>query len=140
MNDLLFVYGTLSPSRAPAHLCEIAARLKPLSPGSMPGRLYDLGEFPGAVFDAAAPTRVYGEVFELPSDSRFLSQLDDYEGFMPADPAKSLFVREQRPVVISRGAQLSCWVYLYNRDPGHSPLIHGGDYSTWTTSHHASRS
>jgi len=140
MNDLLFVYGTLSPSRAPAHLREITAQLKPLSAGSMPGRVYDLGDFPGAVFDAAAATRVHGEVFEFPSESRLLCQLDEYEGFMPADTSQGLFIRERRPITLTGGTQLPCWVYLYNRDPGNSPLIPGGDYSTWISSHHTSHS
>jgi gamma-glutamylcyclotransferase (GGCT)/AIG2-like uncharacterized protein YtfP len=140
MNDLLFVYGTLSPSLAPAHVREIMAGLKQLSSGFMPGRLYDLGDYPGAVFDVGAPTRVYGEVFELPSDSRLISRLDEYEGFSPADPPSSLFIREKRPIIVTNNVQLSCWVYLYNRDPGNLPLIPAGNYSAWFATHHTSHS
>jgi gamma-glutamylcyclotransferase (GGCT)/AIG2-like uncharacterized protein YtfP len=140
MTDFLFVYGTLLPGRAPDHLREIAARLKPFAPGCMPGRLFNLGNFPGAVFDAAAATRVYGEVLELPNDGELHSRLDDYEDFSPAEPSRSIFIRERLPIMLSGGAQLLCWVYVYNRDPGDAPLIPGGDYSAWISRQHASQS
>src|SRR5688572_6051504 len=98
MNDLLFVYGTLLPGRARDHLREVVSRLKPISAGSMPGRLYDLGDYPGAVFDAAAQTCVHGEILEVPAGGQLLSQLDDYEGFSPANVAQSLFIRDRRPI------------------------------------------
>src|SRR5687768_5084623 len=98
MNNLLFVYGSLLPNSAPSHLAEITARLKPVSAGSMSGRLYDLGQFPGAVYDAHAATRVFGQVVELPNDSQLLARLDEYEGYSPATPATCLFVREKLPI------------------------------------------
>ncbi len=33
--------------------------------GSFPGTLYDIGNYPGAVFDPKSDLTVYGEVFEI---------------------------------------------------------------------------
>jgi gamma-glutamylcyclotransferase (GGCT)/AIG2-like uncharacterized protein YtfP len=83
------------------------------------------------VLDPAAATRVRGQVFELPEDRAVLPALDAYEGFDPADPAGSLYIREHRPVTLPGGRRLACWVYAYNRDPGDRPLIPDGDYRRW---------
>jgi gamma-glutamylcyclotransferase (GGCT)/AIG2-like uncharacterized protein YtfP len=137
--DLLFVYGTLLPSRAPMELREMLSVLRPVTSGAMPGYLYDLGEFPGAVYDQSTNARIHGEVFELPIGSALLDLLDEYEGFVPADPRASLFIREKRPIELGDNSHLHCWVYLYNRDPEEAPLIPGGNYSEWANSHIHSR-
>jgi gamma-glutamylcyclotransferase (GGCT)/AIG2-like uncharacterized protein YtfP len=135
MMERLFVYGTLLPSRVPAELREMLSMLRKVDSGSMPGYLYDFGEFPGAIYDQMTNPRVHGEIFELPTGSALLALLDEYEGCIPADPGASLFIREKRPIELANGSHLNCWVYLYNRDPGAAPLIPGGDYSEWTLSH-----
>jgi gamma-glutamylcyclotransferase (GGCT)/AIG2-like uncharacterized protein YtfP len=140
MKDYLFVYGTLLPDQAPHELRADIARLKPISAGSMPGRIYDLSDFPGAVYDRFAQTCVHGQVFELPNDNRPLSRLDEYEECVLGQPEASLFIREKRPIALPDGSQLLCWVYLYNRDPGKSPLIPSGDYSEWTAAQQATSS
>jgi gamma-glutamylcyclotransferase (GGCT)/AIG2-like uncharacterized protein YtfP len=131
MNEFLFVYGTLLPGFVPAHMREIASRLRPVSTGSMPGRLYDLGQFPGAVFDANADTSVHGEVFQFAPERQLCKRLDAYEGFDRDFPGASLFLREKHPISLPDGTHLPCWVYLYNRDPGNSVLIASGNYSQW---------
>ena len=97
----------------------------------MSGRLYDLGQFPGAVFDADAATLVHGEVLQLAADATLLKQLDEYEGYNPDSPAASLFVRERQLIALPDGKSLPCWVYLYNRDPASAQLIATGNYSQW---------
>ena len=99
--------------------------------GSMPGRLYDLGDYPGAISEAETSTRVIGEVVQLPSDSAFLKRIDDYEGYNPDSPATSLFIRETRSITLPDGTHLPCWVYLYNQDPASARLIPSGNYSHW---------
>jgi gamma-glutamylcyclotransferase (GGCT)/AIG2-like uncharacterized protein YtfP len=128
MPTYLFVYGTLLPQRAPPHLRDDIARLKAVGTGLMPGRLYDLGDFPGAVDDCTSASRVVGRVFELPQDDALLQRLDAYEGYVPGDAQTSLFVREKRPIELVDGRKLECWVYLYNCDPGEAPLVPGGEY------------
>ena len=140
MKQYLFVYGTLLPNQAPHGVGEIMGELSPVAEGSMPGRVYDLGAFPGAVFDDAARAHVRGRVFEAPMDDAQWRQLDAYEEYLPEHPASSLFVREKRPITLADGSELPCWVYLYNRDPGHARPVPGGDYSAWAADRQGSHS
>jgi gamma-glutamylcyclotransferase (GGCT)/AIG2-like uncharacterized protein YtfP len=116
MPDLLFIYGTLHPDRAPAEIVAAAHRLKPIGPATIRGHLYNLGEYPGAILDATAPTTIPGQLFTIP-DAATLPALDVYEDFRPADPANSLFLRTQTTATKPDGSQHPCWVYVYNREP-----------------------
>jgi gamma-glutamylcyclotransferase (GGCT)/AIG2-like uncharacterized protein YtfP len=127
----LFVYGTLLPDLAPESVRDLVGRLRPLGPASVPGRLYDLGPFPGVILADEAAGQVQGQVFELPDDPALLAALDRYEGFDPARPESSLFVRVGRPVAPAGGDAVPCWVYVYNGDAGAASLIEGGDYRRW---------
>jgi gamma-glutamylcyclotransferase (GGCT)/AIG2-like uncharacterized protein YtfP len=131
MKDYLFVYGTLLPDRAPEEVRDVVARLTPVASGYMLGRVYDFGEFPGAVYDSAAATRVFGRVFELPGGEASLQQLDAYEEYRPNDLEHSLFVRQRLPITLADGSELLCWVYVVNREPSSECLVPGGDYSAW---------
>ncbi len=110
----LFVYGTLHPDRAPAEIARVVKRLRLLGTGTIRGKLYELGEYPGVVVHPSHRDKVPGFIFALPEDRDTLSQLDDYEGFRPTDPANSLFIRAKRTVTFAEGHRRRCWVYLYN--------------------------
>src|SRR5579862_1521398 len=101
----LFVYGTLSPRHAPPEIAATVRRLRPVGAASVRGRLYDLGEYPGAVLNKNSRSVIRGEVFELPGDQNTLTSLDDYEGFEPAKPGSSLFVRRTWPVTLDDGTR-----------------------------------
>lgn len=128
----IFCYGTLREGLAPPEIAHVANRLVLLEPGRLPGRLFDFGEFPGALVDPACPDTIIGDVFAIPDDS-LLTELDRYEEYDPAIPDEGLFVRRQYVVTLQDGRELLCWVYAYNRDPGDAPLIPGGDYKRWLT-------
>ena len=116
MPTTLFLYGTLHPDRAPAEIAPVARRLKPIGRGTIRARLYNLGEYPGAILDPVGP-EVPGEVFLVP-DATTLSALDAYEGYRPGSPTDSLFLRTKTVVTFDDDSRKSCWVYVYNRDPG----------------------
>jgi gamma-glutamylcyclotransferase (GGCT)/AIG2-like uncharacterized protein YtfP len=124
----LFSYGTLQPRHAPAEIASTVRRLRRVGKGSVRGRLYDLGEYPGAVLSRTGPM-VVGQVFELPDDPGVLSRLDEYEGFDRNRPKGSLFLRKRCLVTLQNGKKLSCWMYTYNRAPGAAPAVTTGDYS-----------
>jgi len=110
----LFAYGTLREGRAPREIAKTVAQLRPIGKGVARGRVYDVGAYPGAIFDSReAAGEVEGEVFEVP-DEVVLKALDDYEGFDPDDPAASLFVRRNIEVRMN-GKDIGCWAYQYNR-------------------------
>jgi gamma-glutamylcyclotransferase (GGCT)/AIG2-like uncharacterized protein YtfP len=107
----------------------IVSQLRRVGPARVPGRLYDLGEYPGAVIDQSAKSFIKGELFELPDDDSLLKALDDYEEFDRSDRKNSLFIRARVNAGLIDGRRLSSWMYVYNQDPGGARLIVSGDYS-----------
>ncbi len=112
MPELLFIYGTLHPDRAPREIAAVARRLTSVGRGTICARLYNLGAYPGAVLDPNAPP-IAGELFTVP-DCATLAALDAYEDFRPGSPDESLFLRCKTVVTFDDGSQKSCWVYTYN--------------------------
>ena len=52
MKDYLFAYGTLAEDRVPLEIASAVKRLKYVGDGFIFGRLYDLGDYPGAVLES----------------------------------------------------------------------------------------
>jgi gamma-glutamylcyclotransferase (GGCT)/AIG2-like uncharacterized protein YtfP len=117
----------LKRSAAAPEIADVVARLRHIGSARMRGSLYDLGHYPGAVKDSRRST-VVGEVYELPPDPHVLREIDRYEGFNPARPAKSLFRRQKRAVTLGDGKRIYCWVYLYNRPLRRAIPIDSGRY------------
>ena len=115
MKQLLFVYGTLHPDRAPEQIRSVVQRMNPLGKGTVLGQLHDLDEYPALVVDGTRNTRINGSVFALPDDPKALPALDQYEDLRPEDPKNSLFLRSKRTVTLADGKRKRCWVYLYNQ-------------------------
>src|ERR1700721_4117067 len=130
----LFVYGTLSPRHAPLEIAATVRRLRPGGQASVRGRLYDLGEYPGAVLSGKSRSVIRGEVFELPGDRSTLTSLDDYEGFEPNNRSSSLFLRRAWPVTMDDGKKLRCWVDVYNGNMKDAQPLRNGRYSRRRTS------
>jgi gamma-glutamylcyclotransferase (GGCT)/AIG2-like uncharacterized protein YtfP len=128
MNEYLFLYGTLLPTQAPKEIASIVKRFRRLGPAQVRGKLYDFGDFPGAILDSSARTMIQGELVALPSDERTLEALDRYEEFDPLDTKKSLFVRKKAKVRMANGSSREVWIYVYNRRPGGAKLVRSGDY------------
>jgi gamma-glutamylcyclotransferase (GGCT)/AIG2-like uncharacterized protein YtfP len=124
----LFSYGTLLPRHAPPEIAPTVRRFRRVGRGFVRGKLYDLGEYPGAILSRGGPM-VVGQVFELPDDPGVLTRLDDYEGFDPSRPQGSLFVRKRCLVRLNNGHKLACWIYTYNRPLGAARPLAGGTYS-----------
>jgi gamma-glutamylcyclotransferase (GGCT)/AIG2-like uncharacterized protein YtfP len=82
------------------------------------GKLYDLGDYPGAVIDAASPWIIQGTVYELPEDAEVLRQLDAYEG--------PEYVRIEQLATLMAGGVVSCWVYHFQANPGEERFIESG--------------
>ena len=128
MSSYLFAYGTLQPGHAPKEIAGAVAELQLLGKGSVRGSLYDLGQYPGAVIDSSSAKRILGTVFRLPGDEKVLRELDNYEGFDPDAPDRSLFVRRLHPVRLASGRTLRCWEYEYNRKTEGAKPLTGGRY------------
>lgn len=128
----LFVYGTLRAEGAnPIHdLLERGARRD--GPATIPGRLHDAGPYPACV-PGGDHDRVVGELYALDPDhaADLLSRLDRYEGFHPAEPAGSLYLRDAVTATRPDGGAVSAWVYHFNRPVEGLPRIEHGDWIRW---------
>lgn len=130
MTKYLFLYGTLIQRDPPdKEIARIVKSLHRVGAASVRGRLYDLGDFPGAIVDPSSNRFVRGELLELPDDDDILHALDKYEEFDSANPRKSLFVRSKVDIKMANGRLVEGWIYVYNKNPGDAPLIQGGNYA-----------
>lgn len=126
--EYLFLYGTLLPDGAPDEVAGTLKSLRRIGPAQVRGKLYDLGEYPGAIVAPESQMLIRGEVFELPATPATLKALDEYEEFDPRNEKQSLFVRKRVKASLKDGQQLDCWMYVYNDDPGKAPLLADGIY------------
>lgn len=119
--ELLFVYGSLRRGfEAQDLMRRLAARY--VGKGSVRGRLFDLGKFPGALKIPGTSTRVVGELYQLPSAARALKSLDRYEG--------NRYRRELAEVKLRDGKRARAWIYWLQRIPASQHQIRGGDYAS----------
>lgn len=124
----LFAYGTLLPGLAPSVIADVVNTLRVVGPASVPGRLYDLGEYPGCALDAECGRSIHGILLEM-SDLAVLERLDWYEGYAAHDDAgDSLFARTTCDATLADGRVVRAWIYVYGRDLSGARLIEGGRY------------
>jgi gamma-glutamylcyclotransferase (GGCT)/AIG2-like uncharacterized protein YtfP len=128
--SFLFAYGSLRAAANHTAINELVARLRPIGGGQLPGHLYYLGRYPGAIFAETAAATVAGEVLEL-ADDALLAELDAYEAYDPRRPDAGEYLRRQLTVEVAGGGVIECWVYELRRIPRNAILIDGGDYVAW---------
>ena len=121
MTDILFAYGTLMTA---AHASRtgrrererLAREARSLGAARLPGRLVDLGRYPGLV--EGGDGVVHGEALRLTDPEATLAWLDAYEGIVVGEPDQNRneYERVIRGVTLQSGAALDVWVYLYRKD------------------------
>ena len=121
---VLFAYGTLLTGAAdPSVRALIESQLRARRPAMLPGLLYDLGPYPGALPGAGW---VRGELLHLRDTALCLPLLDGYEDCDPLHPERGLYRRERAEAVADDGGAAGCWVYWLNRCPaGARPIPNG---------------
>src|ERR1700709_927884 len=126
MNNLLFVYGALLDNDN-----EFAVFLKNnskfYSEGKLKGKLYDIGEYPGAVFYSDDESYIYGSILELTNIEKVLPVIDEYEGYGDDQIQPNEFIRALANIETDAGS-VSCWLYLYNLPVAGLPVIESGRY------------
>lgn len=123
----LFVYGTLMNNVESKITRFLKANSVFVGEGYASGRLYDLGHYPGLVFDSSANTKVRGHIFQLENVEEVLAVLDEYEAVGERYEQYNQYIRRQIPIPYQQQI-LSCWVYLYNQSTKNLKLIKSGDY------------
>jgi gamma-glutamylcyclotransferase (GGCT)/AIG2-like uncharacterized protein YtfP len=124
--SLVFFYGTLMTGFDRRRRTGIDPKLRYQGRGWITAALFDLGLYPAAV--PATEGRVWGEVFEMLDGETVLSALDEIEGYQPAEPDTSLYIRREVDVHLPDRQVAPAWVYFYNAPLGRAPQITSGDY------------
>ena len=128
----LFVYGTLRRGfRSHGFLQQLHARF--LATARVRGRLYDLGEYPGAVESAGSTDRVAGELYFLPRPLEAFRILDKFEGCNTARPAFNLFDRKRAAVTVAGGREVRAWIYWLAQRRIIGRCISSGNYAARRT-------
>jgi gamma-glutamylcyclotransferase (GGCT)/AIG2-like uncharacterized protein YtfP len=115
--DYLFVYGTLMRRARSAMGAAMRAQLTRASIfiglAHLPGRLVDLGAYPGFIDAEDLGALVHGEVVRLIQPAEILAQLDAYEGLSDPPSAQDEYARMRRRVNLASGHALMAWIYVY---------------------------
>ena len=129
-HHLVFVYGSLRRGNVGAMSVRFPDATF-IAEGTVHGRLYDLGAYPGLVLDGAASV-VTGEVYEVDDDT--LHRLDKFE--LTSDYSR-------KHVEVEHGSELTdCWIYVPERDAeffSNRELIESGDWIEHVRSRHSRR-
>jgi gamma-glutamylcyclotransferase (GGCT)/AIG2-like uncharacterized protein YtfP len=126
----LFVYGTLRRASGHPLARRLGARGRLIGEGEAQGTLYDLGAYPGALFDPACAHRVVGEVYALHASDPLLRAIDVYEGCAEGEATNAGFRRNPLQVTLPGGRQVEAWSYgLAARPPRPRPIA-SGDWIT----------
>lgn len=127
--DFLIVYGTLRPPFDNTFAQYLRQRGRCVGEGTFSGQVFNMGSYPGAVYQAMSVHRVCGTVFDISNQKETtLTYLDYYEGVGDDFEQPTEFVRAVVPVEINNQTT-NCWVYLYNLPTHDKPLIESGDYA-----------
>ena len=111
----IFVYGLLQSKydNEAAQMLRKHATL--IGPSSIPGAVFDLGEYPAVFFEKNIKGTVRGELYYIHGDSNQLLQfLDEFEGIGP-DEEKPFEYRRGIVRAQCQGTNRPALCYLYNR-------------------------
>jgi gamma-glutamylcyclotransferase (GGCT)/AIG2-like uncharacterized protein YtfP len=126
----LFVYGSLRRNdRGELHpLLQGYAEF--LSTASIPGILYEIENYPGAVSlpDTNGQPRVHGELYRLLKTDILFARLDHYEECTPDFAEPHEYRRSLLAVTLPDGRKQTAWLYLYNRSVYGLAAITDGHY------------
>lgn len=131
ITDFLFVYGTLMRAFNNPYARQLRRESRFVGLGHLPGQLFRVSWFPGAVPDSAATTFIHGEVYQLYNPIETLRVLDEYEDTAPETPDRNesgLYIRQLLPVHMG-DELLTCWIYTYNASTANLVPIEGGRFT-----------
>lgn len=134
MVTTLFVYGTLRSECNHAAYQLITEGFTLLGKARVKGKLYNLGDFPGAV-KTKVNSFIEGELYEL-KEGRKLDQafvrLDEYEGLPAREGEQQLYVREIAEAIYNHSI-IKAWIYWYNQDVSQYLELQSGNYLEYMT-------
>lgn len=131
-SDYLIVYGTLRPAFTNPAARYLRQYSRYVGEASFPGQLFDLGNYPGVVYQPESQSKVYGSLYNINQyKEQLLAYLDTYEGIGDQFEHPHEYVRILIPIDWA-GGSVNCWVYQYNLPATDKPVIQSGDYLSFT--------
>lgn len=126
--NFIFVYGLLKsiydnePARFVRKHCQLVDK------GYFSGKLFDIGTYPGAIYDPESGLAVHGEVYWVTGNQLELETfLDHFEGVGLEFEKPNEYKREIIPVTTgNKILNASCYLYNWNLD--RAKLIASGRY------------
>jgi len=126
--EFIFVYGTLRKQKASNMHHLLADYCEYFSDGVMPGKLYQVCGYPGAIESGDANDKVFGELYKIHNQKLVLARLDEYEECSDRFPMPREYIRKPISIELSGGGSVVAWVYLYNHEVSKLQQIISGDY------------
>lgn len=124
----LFVYGTLLRSANGTLHSLLQDYAEFVADATLPGQLYEIEGYPGAVPMLGSSTAIIGELYVIGNPEPLFRRLDDYEECSAAYPIPREYLRAQYLVSCVAGDNHPAWVYAYNRPTDSLERIVSGDY------------
>jgi gamma-glutamylcyclotransferase (GGCT)/AIG2-like uncharacterized protein YtfP len=125
--NTLFVYGSLM--KGMVHHNKITALVKDLKPATTEGLLYRLAVGYPAMVEGQGIVK--GELLTLNNFKDIIKILDEFEGYSPTNPEKSLYFRVEKPIMVDGAKKpVTSFAYLLNpvKLPREATRIESGDY------------
>ncbi len=126
MANHLFVYGTLLRRSRHPMAGLLAEKARYVGAAKVPGRLYDLGRYPGMAPAEGDGEWVHGDVYDLGASGELLAQLDAYERL--ESPLPAYFDRQLGEAMLSDGSLVQVWVYWYRGEVKEAQRVASGRY------------
>ena len=126
--EFLFVYGTLrDPQNQVAQFLNSNAEF--YNDGYFHGKLFDLGDYPGAVESEKSEDKVFGTIFQIRNPEIVFPVLDEYEEVGDKFSTPNEYTRKKIKVFTNCNEAKICHVYLYNHPVDSGRQIVSGTFT-----------
>ena len=123
----LFVYGTLRKGFSSPIYKSIVEDIEWMGYSRVKGKLFDIGEYPGAV-PCESENYIVGEIIKIKAPAKVLELLDDYECCYPGNTKRSEYERKKEWFELKDGTRVEAWIYWYNLPVKNRQPIPSNDY------------
>ena len=128
MTTKVFAYGSISEGMI--HFDKVSAFVETHKPGWIKGSAYRLKVGYPVLIDRGEDL-VPGQVLQLRGSDLLMAMLDEFFGYNPSQPEKSLYFRQEAQAMTEGGAETeTVWAYYLNpkKLPSTAVVIDGGNW------------
>jgi gamma-glutamylcyclotransferase (GGCT)/AIG2-like uncharacterized protein YtfP len=127
--NYLFVYGLLKSDYDNEAAKTIRSHCTLIGEGYTYGRMFDLGSYPGIVYEKTSNLKVFGEVYRIDRNAHeLIAFLDAFEECGPEFDEPNEYRKEIIPVNVNN-IEYNASTYIYNRNLTGLRMIATGKYN-----------